>query len=277
MVRVYGANISDVTDREQRALGYTCGKRMSTGAIHPIRLAHGYGAVVSPRTWWMHHAGHYPLLVDDFEGTLKWKTGAGTVALASDTGYVLEGAKALKLTTGATAGNQAMAFFETGQVRTDTTYYALELWFALNCANASGPRDFEVWWTINDNQSNIRYDFGWRYLFYNSGVAQKKLQYYNSSGAWTNGSLATIDILVTTAQWHYFLAMLQRDADGHIRYRYACMDGNVMYLLTPGTSGYESTVGTPGTTIMLTTTTDTAVATNAYVDGLGAWMGTEVY
>jgi len=274
-MRVYGAQLTDITDRSTRDLGVVSGRRHSTDIAHPIRLTHGYSVAVGEMPWWIHHGGHYPYLVDDFEGTLKWRQNSGTISKAADQSYVHDGSYAMKMVTAATAGSIAEAWWRGPGMRTDPTYYCLELWWALSAASQDTPREFAVMWEIEDRERGEATRFGFRYWNYDTGVAKNKLQYWTSAGAWADLHIIPYYIDITLPQWHYLLFVL-RNSGGTERFRYYYMNMDTRAVYVPTADGEAYTYSRPRTDVTIYCSTDAAAATTAYVDDFGLWAGTSM-
>lgn len=151
------------------------------------------------------------LLHDDLEGTLGWAQIAGTVAKSATRS--LSGANSLLLTTGAVAGNQAIArkFFPlpADQFFTTQTKLAVSLWFQPQDANW---RDLIL--RIRPDDSFHKWEAGWRYHQRQGGVIQNAIEFENSGqifvAAPTGGSAYKIaDGSASVGDsWHYMLIVL---------------------------------------------------------------------
>jgi hypothetical protein len=264
MVRVYGATFGDVTDRDTRLLGLIYGGRERDDATQPLIFSRPLGVLNTQIPWWSHYPRGRVLAHDDFEGTLKWGVGGGTVTKASDATFVHDGTSAMKMVTGAVAGQAAFANLWCTPIKEDTSYVAMEFWWALSAAADATPRDFQMTWTIEDQWLNIGPTFGMRYYHYDATVAQRKLMLWSSGAAWATISGGSVKANIVYPQFNHWLLVLSRGiATG---YKYEYFEMNDLKLILTGTPGAAGSFSRPAQHITMVATTDIAAATTAYVD-----------
>jgi len=263
MVRVYGANLSDVTDRYLRKLGIAYGYQDITKAAIPVPMAGNDGVSVSPKPWWCHHGQGEILLWDDFNGALQWLSTLGTLSRASDQGCILVGDYSAKLVTGTTAGNTANMIKYTSPLIDEWEYHTLELWWMLYTPAATTPRSIEVDWDIHKWNGSTARRFAFRYLANNSGTPTWKPQYFDSTGAWVDLWPVAKPIQITNPQWHHLLIQVRCPTGAPYEYDFIQHD-QVAYDLG-GVAGYTQSYDRGQTIIQITATTDVALATTAYV------------
>ena len=250
MVRVYGAVFGDVTDRATRKLGRVGGPDQ--------------GAVIDrPRPWWVPIASGRICYLDDFEDTLRWAQSTATISKASDPKFVHSGASALKGVTAATAGISAAAEIFLAPLAESSTYAALGFWACLNAAADDTPRDLYVTWLVDDRANNAGHIFGLRFVNY-IGTVQRKLQYWNSAGAWADVTDGTARMRITAPEFRYFGITIKRTAGTAWKYEQLKMDGRTFSLTA--VAGEPMTFAIPDQDIVLGCTTDAAAATTMYVD-----------
>lgn len=264
MVRVYGAVFGDVTDRAERSIGTISATDEEDGNAEPLRLSRPQGVLVTPLPWWAHYPWGRVLCLDDFEGTLKWAQGGGTVTKASDPTHVHDGASSMKMVTGAVAGNDAIADLFTLPAAEDSDYVAIEFWWSLSTAAAGTPRDFYLTWSLEDRSMNVAPQFGIRYQNYQATVAKERLQVWNSAGAWEDIAGGGYKTMIVYPAFNYWLLVLKRDLMAAWKYEYFQMNDSGFSL--SGRSGEAGGFLRPAQWITLVATTDVALATTAYVD-----------
>jgi len=264
MVRVHGAVFGDVTDRATRQLGVVSGWRQRDDLVENIILTKPLGLLTSPIPWSSHYPWGRVVMLDDFESTLKWKQTGGTISRANDATFVHGELYSMKMVTGATAGNAAVAELFTTPVKEDSDYVAMEFYWALNAAAATTPRDFYMTWVVEDQWLNVAPMFGIRYQNYQATVAKERLQLWNSAGAWADIAGGSYKIKTTDALFNYWLVVLKRDPVTGYKYHYFQMNDSGFGL--SGTAGEAGAFTRPYQDVVLSCTTDAAAATTAYVD-----------
>jgi hypothetical protein len=264
MVRVYGANLSDVTDRSARQLGLVYGMRLRDGTWCYPHIAWNDHINTQPSPWWVHYPWGRMLVLDDFEGTLLWTQNSGTVSKANDARFVHSGSYALKMVTGTTEGSQAEAQLRCQPIDRWGTYATLGFFWDAYAGYDYTVRDFYVKWVVDDLNSNREITFGIRYHNWESTTEYHNLQYWDSTGAWADLSGTTQKISSTTPQFNMLVLAIKKDATAGYAYYMVQMNEVGRYLNLAG--GQQGTLGIPGQTVKLGCTTNSPDATTAYVD-----------
>ena len=256
---------SDISDRTERKLGVSSARLNFDGVAVELQMSGNDGLTVTSKPWWSQHGWGYVLLVDDFEGTLKWRQMAGTVTKASDPTFVLEGTSAMKLVTGAIAGNGASADIRSIAPRNAVSWQGIEFWWDLTAAADATPRDFYMFWVIQDRWFNYTVTFGIRYLNYDATVQRRKFQYWSSGGAWADFMIPiNRQIRIADPMFNYFMLVLERAGAAGYTYRlfgYGAESYNMV-----GIAGQAGAFGAAEQNITIACTTDAAAATTLYVD-----------
>jgi len=266
MVRVWGANMSDVTDRSSRLLGEVYGYQDCTAEAVKLPIAGNDGVSVSPKKWTSRHGQGEVCFMDDFEDTLKWTAITGTLSKASDAGHVLDGSFAMKLVTGATAGDGASAYVYATPLIYQWEYSNIELWWSISATADATPRDFYFWWSIQDRTNSEGRGFGLRYLNYLNTVQQRKWQYWTSAGAWADFPVQLPERVNTMIpQFNYLMLVVRRAPSAH--YVYDLMQSNDQSCAQlKGEAGSPEALGPSQQVVTIGCTTDAAAATTLYVD-----------
>jgi len=264
MVRVHGAVFGDVTDRATRQLGVISGWRQRDDLVENIALSKPLGLLNTPMPWWSHYPWGRVLCLDDFEGTLKWAQGGGTVSKAGDATHVHDGTSSMKMVTGTTAGDTAIADLWTLPAAEQSDYVAIEFWWSLFTAADGTPRDFYLTWSLEDVGLSAAPQFGIRYWNYQATVAKQRLQIWNSAGAWEDIAGGGYKPSIVYPMFNYWLLVLKRHLTAAWKYEYLQMNDSGFSL--SGTSGQAGSFSKPRQVLALVTTTDVALATTAYVD-----------
>jgi len=273
MVRVWGASMSDVTDRATRQLGVISDFAASVGvkgsdgsALQALRVDSYKRLFVQDAPWWMRRNGGRPVFLDDFEGTLKWSAPSGTITKDSTATFVHGGSYALKGVTAATPSAAITAYWAGPKPKTTAnTFVSCGLHFILNAAADTTPRSFEIDLRLYDG-TNV-YAALVRYWHYQT-TSQKKWQYYNSSAVWTDVPSGALPIIVTAAIYHDVELVLKRTASAWEYYKLV-VDGVALDLAgLPIQAGANTSA--PYYELQLLGITDAAIATTFYVDDL--WL-----
>jgi len=264
MVRIQGATFGDVTDRATRLLGIAQARGYAyDGSSWLEQRADGYnrlGMIDIP--WWVRKYGGRPIFMDDMEGTLKWTQALGTITKDSTATFVHSGTSALKGVTAAIAASVAAATMFLAKPSTSATkFQAAGVHFCLQAAADTTPRSFELDIRISDGTT--LYYAQVRYLHYLTS-SQKKLQYYDSSQAWTDMAGGSMPIWVTQPQWHDMVLMTKRGMTDWRYYR-LFVDGKMFDLDTIALYSIASS-DPPSYFVQLSATTDAALATTFYAD-----------
>jgi len=264
MVRVYGAQLADLSDRAARQVGLIYGMRMKDGTSCAPHIAWHDHINVQDSPWWARYPWGRMTVLDDFEGTLKWRQNSGTVSKASDARFVHDGTSSMKMVTGAVAGNLAQAELWSEPVDRWGTYVTLGFYWTINAAADATPRDFFFTWLVDDINFNATYTFGMRFLNYNATVQQRKLQYMDNTGSWVDLAGGSYRVRITEPQFNFWIITLQKVAGTGYAYRAFQMNETAWNMnLAGGLVGARSIAGND---IVVTCTTDVAAATTAYVD-----------
>lgn len=277
MVRVYGAVFGDVTDRATRQLGLVStadGPMTDLGVIYgwrerdyypqALQFSRPLGVLDTPMPWWSHHPWGRVLMLDDFEGTLKWAALGGTISKASDATFVHDGDSAMKMATGATAGDHQSAIHIAGPAKEDSDFLVMEFWWCLSAAAEATPRDFSVEWWVHDRWLNTGRHFGFRYANHSGGAYDRNLMIIDAAGGWATIAGGGIRPVITSPSWNYWCLALERTMLGGYKYRSFQMNDVIMLLA--GTPGETLAIDIPSQPIWITCTTDAAAVTTAYVD-----------
>jgi len=295
MVRMYGAQMSDVTDRVARRVGrvtlYDPGLSSNVGvdvsatdaistSIYML-YAMGFGCALNGATWDRLRSNYKNLLVrerpwqnripsgrvvceDDFEGTLAWSQINGTVTKASDAGYVNSKSYALKCVTGAVAGNVATGRRILPQLPEASTYATLGFFGALSAAAATTPRFIRVFWLVEDKTLNALYKFGLALEWYVGANPERYICYWGSGVDWVNVDAFRPLTRITVPQFHYFEITIKRTAGSFWKYEKIRFDDRAWSLT--GTATEVQAFSIEGQTVDLECVTDAAAATTAYFD-----------
>ena len=266
MVRVWGANMSDVTDRSSRLLGEVYGYQDCTAEAVKLPIAGNDGVAVSPKPWWSRHGLGEICAMDDFEDVLKWTQVQGTVSKASDTTWVHEGNFAMKIVTGATAGYEAIARLHTMPLIYQWQYSCIELWWAFSAAAATTPRFFRILWKVQDSGGSKSWQFGLEYDHYIGASPQKKWSYLDHTGAFATIPYLNLsdEVAVTEPQFNYLLLQIRRSGNDYL-YDFVQMNGKNPGTMT-GVAGYEGTWDRGGQTIDISVENDADAVATLYVD-----------
>ncbi len=258
---------SDVSDRSSRVLGHLTGSWTSyQDVFEKVVLHENLALCVAPTPWWEQMWRGRVLMQDDFEGTLKWAQLNGTVSRANDVTFVHDGSYAMKLLTGAVAGNPASAEIHIQGSECVLTFATLECYWALSAVLSTTPKDFYFTWLVGDRSFNASYLFGIRFWYYDGGVAKRKLQYWNNAGVWAD-ILPPVAraIRVTSAQFNHWMLMLRRSTVSS-RWEYGWLFHNDEAISINHNQGQALAYSLPDNTVVMGCTTDVAAATTAYVD-----------
>lgn len=264
MPRIQGATFGDVTDRDTRQLGHTYGTDERTGYSIDLGFSVAKTLNTLPVPWWAHYPAGRVIELDDFEGTLKWAALGGAISKASDATFVHSGTSAMKLATGAAAGGAQAAIHLVGPVKEDSAYVVMEFWWTWTAAAEDTPRDFFVDWWIHDQWLNIGPHFGIRYLNHSAAAYQRKFQYWGAAGAWVDIAGGTYKTNLSAPQWNHWMIVLSRTLLGGYKYEFVRMNDSI-FILT-GIAGQAGAFDLPSQPVWITTTTDAAAVTTAYVD-----------
>jgi len=224
--------------------------------VTPTLLGPTLGARQVP--WWLRYLPSRIQFLDDFEGVLKWATETGTVSRDSSL-EVFEGNYCLKLLTAATAGSEAAARILLGSIQPSKVM--LQLRWHYKAASSNTPRYFAI--VAHFHIGGYQVSIGLRHLA-NLSTPQDKWQYLASGLTWTDlpGGGQFIEATYPVHQYLMLKADVNPAAPKYIMAELA--DRTIsMTGLTPhvGTSGIS-----PRVYIILSTVTDAAAATEAYVD-----------
>jgi hypothetical protein len=204
---------------------------------------------------------------DDFNSTLQWAAATGTVAV--DTANYLKPTQSIKLTTGAAAGDTAIArkLFSlcADQSFKKTALIGVECWYKPADAYA---RDFQMYCRVDDSAN--KWEAAVRFLYQYEGTAQDYVQYLDSSG-----NFDTVDTYVIPAgggvvsdPWHrvgLYLNYLQ-GASGYLTYAGIKFDDFTWIpTVSPG-SHAASTASVRETNVDITITADGSNAAVMNVD-----------
>lgn len=266
MVRVWGANMSDVTDRPERSIGTPSAITEGHGLEEPLYLSQPRGVLGTPMPWSAHYPWGRVILHDDFESTLKWKQSLGTVTRANDAEFVHGDLYSMKMVTGAIAGNGAGGSIFRQPLRSDSTYAVLEFHWALSAVADATPRNFFAAWINMDQNLAHGHQFGIKLLHHSAGAFQRQLQYIDGAGVWSDIVGVTYKIPVETAMWNYLVIVLKHNVATGWQYYWGRLNDVefMMNTLACQPIAYVS----PYQSVMLECTTDAAAATTAYVDDL---------
>ncbi len=268
MVRVYGAVFGDVTDRSTRQLGVIYATYGPSGPAAAIQLTESKSVSVEDHPWWAYSPQGRVQFRDDMEGTLQWLQTGGTVTKASDATHVHQGTSALKMVTGAAAGNAAVAQWwgPCPVGKAEISYLQLSFWWQLGAAADATPRDFYFTWLIEDRGLNASYLCGMRFHNYEATVSKRWIEYLNSAGVWTRYGAIFRRTEIVFPCWNYWQLTIKRDPAAGYTYKWFWWDDQTISL-----AGYATQIGAfaiPHQELVLSTTTDIAAATTAYVDDL---------
>jgi len=295
MVRMYGAQMSDVTDRAGRYVGRVavcdgsltadagCGSLVIDGVAGGSRNLYttGFGVAYNGATWDRIRCNYKNLLTrnrpwqnripsgrvvceDDFEGTLAWSQINGTVTKASDAGYVNSKSYALKCVTGAVANNVATARRILPQLPEASTYATLGFFGALSAVAATTPRFIRVFWLVEDKALNQLYKFGLALEWYVGANPERYICYWGSGVDWVNVDAFRPLTHITVPQFHYFEITIKRTAGSFWKYEKIRFDDRAWSLT--GTATEVQAFAIEGQTVDLECVTDAAAATTAYFD-----------
>jgi hypothetical protein len=212
---------------------------------------------------------------DDFENaTLQWNGASG--AVARDTAQALRGAASLKATTGAAAGNQAIArkFFQllADQFVSSFPLVVVEVWFQ---AADTNWRDVQVFIRPDDTTQKWQAAVRVRSAQVGSGDgAQNQLQYLDSTGTFQSiqaypvrGAAGRVD-----DSWHHLMLCMNylQGTTGYFTYQLIKYD-DVSWKPASSSGGSwsfnnpsaqkQATAGFRECSVDLLSTTDVAVAT----------------
>ena len=258
---------SDISDRQTRKLGQIYVNTNSGQSLLPLNSAEGLGLLVTDQPWTAHHRQGRQLMYDDFEGTLKWSQTQPTVTKASDPKFVHTGTSAMKLLTGAVANDFAVAELYVTENFWIDQFAVMEFWWTVDVAAVDQLKDFWVTWVLQDRLDNQGYMFGWRYYNYNAAVAVRKMQYWNSAGAWVDVNPPVgFALQQTSPQWHHWAIILQKINGPAPRWTYRWFWFDTRIWVNAGTAGENIAYSSAYNDIAIGVTTNTAVATAAYVD-----------
>lgn len=266
MVRMYGAQMSDVSDRATRAIGVPsinqCGAPNDNRALQSnVNL----GLLTYSQPWWLHHHQGRTLFLDDMTGTRKYVQQTGTLTLASDAGCVLQGANALKMVSPAVATQSAWGSLKIPPGYPDLSYLVIELYWAVSNADISTLSDWVVQLIMNDKGFGAQYTASVRYYNYDSGVQKTLLQTKDSTGTWrTTIPPSTHLIEQTTPMYNHWLIGLVRGTDW--KFKWFSHNGQAIVLAdyTMPTAAF----GGDEWQLNLINGTDKAAASTVYVGGL---------
>jgi len=255
---------ADIGDREARVLGKVYGVNWADNDTKPLPIAGNDGVCVSPKPWWSHDAYGELQGYDEFDGTLQWTQAAGTVTKDSTPPYVLQGTSAMKLVTGAVAGNAATATRYFSPLIRTWQYNAIEFWFCLSAALDTTPREFRMMWTIADALTAHAHFFGIEYVHYNAAAPVKQWKYFDSTSTWVPFDPPALRTpLVTQCQFNYVLFEVNSQLTGNYLYHFLqTMDqGNIFFDAPPPLVAYTDALES----VQFTVTTDAAAPTTAYI------------
>jgi len=216
------------------------------------------------RPWQVRQQSGRILALDDFESTLRWLQVLGTCTKASDAGGIWSGGSAMKMVTGGAAGNQAQAEIILPMLDRTSTYYSCGCWFSLQAAAAVTPRDFYIEWTLNDNKVGVSPIFRARYLHYNAGAVQHKLQYWQAAATWVDVPSGGMTIDPTLKGWNWLEIIGKRGAGGTGTYEGIRFDDS--YFSLTGQAAEQQAYNSESMYVSMFVTTDVAAVTTAYVD-----------
>jgi len=280
MVRVYGAQLSDLSDRAARLMGVAHGHGTKDGTAESLTAGRGRQLVTRQMPYWQRNRVDDILYMDDFEGTLRWTQSLGTLAKTSAQGEVFEGNSSLKLTTGAVAGNQAGGYvglpamyqgpapgFTAPGVGVDKALQCLciSMRWRFEVAANTTPRYFEIHW-LNDDE-DFAWEAAWRFRRRDGAVNYDRWQYRTAAAVWTNYGMGVWPIDWTIDGWQYIELWLIQRNDGlwkffqhrHNNWQWGAYD-NPIQSAASGGSGFGE--------LYLQCETEAAAATNVLVDGL---------
>ncbi len=267
MVRVYGAVFGDVTDRAARQLGMIYGRRDRPYDPQPLSITDEFQLNTQEAPWWDWTPHGRIVCQDDFEGTLKWSQTGGTVTKASDVGFVTEGLSALKMVTGAVAGNGANAERHLPGPDNETQYLIVAFWWALSAVANTTPRDFYFTILIEDAELAASYMFGVRYHHFQAAAAVREIEFWNSAGAWERASYPGDEhpTAVVYPFWNQWQLAISRSSVAGYKYKNIWVTDRSYFV--DGTLGEVGAFALDQHDVVFGCTTDAAAATTAYVDG----------
>ncbi len=226
---------------------------------------------------------HFPpgriLYHDTFEdATLKWLQNTGTVARDTTTAH--RGTACLKLTTGAVAGNQAIArkffqipadqgFQQSFPIANRQARIAVIFWFRQADVNL---REFHARLLIDDTARQR--EFWWQFQRRNLGVNQNFMGFLNSAGGFTNvttyplddGTANTLD--AWNVAWQEVDYNNGTDAGGGYGSYRRLRIGDFISTRTAGAdaSNQGATAAVRNALVDLVITTDVAIASAVFID-----------
>jgi len=210
--------------------------------------------------WWLRYAPARICYMDDFEGVLKWKQNAGTVTKDSSVN-VFEGSNALKLVTGAVAGNYAIAKLFLPML--------VKAKIALQLRWSSCPTfdvDLRSFTARIYNYDGTYFDqLELRYLKNLSGY-QNKWQYFGPGGSFLDLPGGGQDLRLCDPYNHYLRVVWDLSTRPA---KLTEFESNTLLLRPANVQGYYTGSATPpSASIELECMTDVASSVNAYVDTL---------
>lgn len=206
---------------------------------------------------------------DDFNETaIQWVAAAGAVVF--DTATCLKGTQSMKLTTGITAGAQAIArkftLLPADQAFRPSPLVVLEAYFKPLDTNI---RDIQMFVRLDD--SVLKYEAALRFWYQQSASVQNAVQYLDHAG-----NFQTVDTyaIATPAgsvgdPWHHVVIALNylQGANGYLRYAAIQFDDFSYIPAAPGIAAHTVTSGgTRLANVDLLVTTDTTAATICNLD-----------
>lgn len=269
VLRLTNPILNDVSDRPTRKLGLPQARGTADDTAYDTRLTlHRRLAVDASVPWWVPVPVGRLLLLEDFTfpSIANWGALFGARAYDGSQGHARTGA--MKLTTGAVAGNQATAErflpLPADQAASSVANIILGCWF--NPVSDANWGHFDV---VLDLDDTLQRRLGvLRFLRRDVGL-QNKVQYFDSAGIPQDLGVAPIS---DTMWWHLLvleLAYLQgAGAAGYLRYVSARFDDH-RYAFPAGVEGQAiATTGLERGAIQLGTVTTAAVAVNVYTTSI---------